>query len=314
MKDVSAAVVGPGEVWSSWVAEPMAAVALLGLGFAYLGGVQRLWRRAGRARAVGRWQVGAFAVAWLALAAALVSPIDALAGTLLSVHMVQHLLLALVAAPLLVLAAPLLPMTHALPGSVADRVRSWRPPARWRRRATSFAATAAASGAYVVVLWVWHLPVLYEAALASGVVHLIEHGMMLGTAVWLWSTVLQRGGPRRRSSPAAALAMFATATLTVGLGALLTLSPASWYGSYAAGAAAWGLSALQDQQRAGAIMWSIGGIVTTIAGAVAFWAWLAAEHTPGHVTRPRSVGTAAVRPAASQTRSTPCPPPERHGS
>jgi putative membrane protein len=310
----AAAIVGPGQVWSAWASEPLAAVGLVLLAFGYLRGVERLWRQAGRGRVVGRWQVGGFGAAWVALLAALASPIDGLAGTLLSVHMVQHLLLALLAAPLLVVSGPLLPLIRALPDGLARRVHGWRPPSRWRRRGHSFAATAAAAGAYVAVLWLWHAPPLYEAALRSGVLHALEHVTMLGAAMALWTTVLQRGGPRRRSSPTAALAMFATATLTVGLGALLTFSPGPWYAHYAPGAAAWGLTALQDQQRAGAIMWSIGGLLTTAIGAVSFWAWLAAAHQgTGHVTSSPSPG----RPADEETRdrrSPPCPRPEHHGS
>lgn len=310
----AAAIVGPGQVWSTWASEPLAAVGLVLLAFGYLRGVERLWRQAGRNRVVRGWQVGAFAAAWTALLVALVSPIEGLAGTLLSIHMVQHLLLALVAAPLLVVSGPLLPLVRALPERLARRVHGWRPSVRWRRRGHSFAATAAAAGLYVGVLWLWHAPPLYEAALRSGAVHAFEHATMLGAAVWLWTAVLQRGGPRRRGSPTGALAMFATATLTVGLGALLTFSPASWYAHYAPGAAAWGLTALQDQQRAGAIMWSVGGMLTTVIGAVSFWAWLAAAHRgPDEVTSSPSPGSATAE-ETSDTRSPPCPRPEHHAS
>jgi putative membrane protein len=270
-------VVGPQEAWGAWGSDPLAALLLVVAGGWYLLGVERVWRRTGRGRVVHGWQVWAFAMGWGALAVALVSPVEALAGTLLTAHMGQHLLLTLVAAPLLVLGAPVLPMVTALPAAVRRPVHQARVPVAWRRRLTSPIATAVACGTYIVVLWVWHLPVLYEAALGSSAIHVVEHATMLGTAAWLWSTVLQRGGPVRRLSGLAAPALFVTAVLTVGLAALLTFSPAAWYGTYAAGAQAWGLTALEDQQRAGAIMWSLGGIVTMAAGAVAFWAWVVGE-------------------------------------
>jgi putative membrane protein len=310
------AAVGPEEAWGAWAGDPLAALLLVAVGGAYWWGVECLWRRTGRGRVVRRWQVGAFAAGWLALAVALVSPVEALAGTLLTAHMIQHLLLTLVGAPLLVLGAPTLPLVAALPARVRGTTHRVRLPARWRRGLTSPVATAAACAAYITVLWVWHVPVLYEAALRSSIVHVAEHATMLGAAAWLWSTVLHRGGPVRRLSVLAAPALFVTAVLTVGLAALLTFSPAAWYASYAQGAAVWGLTPLEDQQQAGAIMWSVGGILTTAAGAVAFGAWLMAEqrrlgdapagrdgradragHDPADVPHPARLG----RPSAGRT-------------
>jgi putative membrane protein len=119
--------------------------------------------------------------------------------------------------------------------------------------------------------------------------------MMLGSAVWLWSTMVSSGGPIRRATPVAALAMFLTATLSVGLGALLTFAPAAVYPVYEAGAAAWGTTALADQQQAGAMMWSISGVVHMAAGATVFGVWLAAAH--------RRDGTGSVRRAAPPGRA-----------
>jgi putative membrane protein len=301
------AVVPPGEAWSAWGSDPFAALLLVILGGAYWLGVERLWRRSGRDRVVRRWQVRAFIGGWAALAIALVSPVDALAGTLLTAHMAQHLLLTLVAAPLLVLGAPTLPLVTALPERLRTVAQRTRLPARWRRHATSPVAVAVACGVHIGVLWVWHLPVLYEAALASSVVHVLEHATMLGSAALLWSTVLHRGGPVRRLSVLAAPALFVTAVLTVGLAALLTFSPGAWYPSYVDGAAAWGLTALEDQQRAGALMWTLGGLASTAAGAVALGLWIVGEQRRlgdlEHEGGPHARPTVHVPPARRLGRS-----------
>ena len=268
------ALVAPGTVWWRWVDDPLAAASLLVLCLAYAGGVRQLWAHAGAGAVVRRWQTRAFTGGLVACGIALVSPLAALAHTLLSAHMVQHLLLVLVAAPLLVAGAPLLPLVHALPAGWqrrAQRVRA-RP---WLRRAShSLAGMMTACAAHLAVMWGWHVPALYEAAVASTVVHAVEHVTMLGSAMWVWTTILQAGGPTRRARPAGAIAMFLTGTLSVGLGPLMVFTSTAWYPIYAQGAALWGLTPLQDQQAAGGIMWGIGGLAYPLFGALLFARWL----------------------------------------
>src|SRR6185312_9195081 len=109
------AIVGPGAVWSAWQWTPSVAVALALCAAWYALGVRALWRRAGVGHGVRRRQAASFGAGILTLAIALLSPVEALAETLFSVHMVQHLLLMIVAAPLLALGEPLLPALWALP-------------------------------------------------------------------------------------------------------------------------------------------------------------------------------------------------------
>lgn len=267
----------PGQVWSSWNADPLVIAGLLALGWGYARGVERLWRRAGRGAVVSPWQARAFAAGWVTVALALLSPLDALAHTLFSAHMVQHLLLVLVAAPLLAFGAPLTPVLHALGRGLRSRVHRLRPSAAWRRRLGGPVAVSLAVTAHIAVLWVWHLPALYTAALTSTVVHALEHATMLGTALLLWSMLVSTTGPVRRASPAGALAMFAVATLTVGLGAILTFTPGGLYPAYSDGALSWGFDLVEDQQLGGAIMWTVGGIVYTAAGAGLLGWWLVSD-------------------------------------
>jgi putative membrane protein len=248
---------------------------------AYFAGVARLWRHARRrGAAVEGWQVWCFGVGATAGVLAVSPPVEALAGGWLTWHMVQHLLLVLVAAPLVALGAPLLPMLWALPERWRPPLQGLRLPASVRRRFGMAARSAAATGVHVAALWVWHVPALYETALRSAWAHAAEHATMFGTALLLWAAVVSAGGPRRRAAPVAALAMFGTATLTVGLAALITFAPSPLYDHYVQ--AAGGPAALHDQQIAGALMWSVGGLVYAAVGASVLGVWLYRSEHPRH--------------------------------
>src|SRR5438067_2048515 len=126
----------------------------------YVAGIGRLWRHAGVGQGVSRGQAVAFVCGWIALASALLSPLDDLAERLFSAHMAQHELLMVVAAPLIALASPLVALMWMLPArgrrAVARAVRG-------RRLAAAWAATTAPAlvwSLHAVALWVWHLPSL----------------------------------------------------------------------------------------------------------------------------------------------------------
>src|SRR5687767_4029848 len=136
----------------------------------YVAGLARLFRRGGL-RHVARLEIASFLAGWIVMAAALLSPLATLSEWLFSAHMTQHELLMLVAAPLVAIGRPLVPMLWALPDPV-------------RRQFTTVTATGASavitSPAFVfvlhaVALWAWHLPLLYEAAVLDDRVHIIQH-------------------------------------------------------------------------------------------------------------------------------------------
>src|SRR5206468_3429387 len=129
-----------------------------------------------------RVQAAAFACGWLALVVALVSPLDALSGALFAAHMVQHELLIVVAAPLVVLGAPAIALMWLLPPSprksVFEAIRRPAVLAAW----AAITAPATAWLLHAVALWIWHLPELYEAALEDGYMHAAQHISFFGTA------------------------------------------------------------------------------------------------------------------------------------
>lgn len=289
-------MVGPDGAWSTWNLDPWILGALYASTLAYLLGVRRLWASAGRGRGIPRWRVGAFLGGIAALLLALVSPIDPLGGTLFSVHMVQHMLLMVVAAPLLVLGRPLLGALWALPRGGRRAVGAW-----WQRsRAVRFGWPAVSHPVVVIVLhvgalWLWHVPELYQAALAHGWVHHLEHASFFFTAMLFWWALAEAGARGRWPGyGAGVLYVFATALQSGALGALLLFARDPWYPAHEAGAAAWGVDLLVDQQLAGALMWIPAGLVYTAAAVVLLLAWI--ERGERALARRERAGWAALHP------------------
>jgi putative membrane protein len=247
--------------------EPGALIGVLVVGTLYARGVATLWQRAGADRVVRRWQVACFGGGLLAILVALESPLDALAEALFAIHMVQHLLLILVAGPLLVLGIPLAPLLWGLPQAPRRTFASW-----WRRIAV-LSRPMFAFAAHSLALWLWHLPILYEAAVRNRGVHILEHLSFLATAILFWWTITRRAQGR------GVLYVFGLAMQSTVLGALLTFSPTPWYTAHLASAPAWGLAASDDQQLAGLIMWVPGGSVYLAAALGLFAAWLKGSTT-----------------------------------
>jgi putative membrane protein len=256
----------PHDLWSAWSAQPVVLVAIGAGTWAYLLGVRRLWARAGRGHGVAAWRVGCWLGGMLAVAIALLSPVDAVSEALFAVHMVQHLLLMLAAAPLIALAEPLLPMLWAMPQGARRAVGGWWRRAFvlravWRAIARPFAAWMLHVGAVLL----WHLPRLYDAAARDPAVHVLEHLGFVATAVLFWWVLTDRRARRHLGTGAAILYLFTAALASTLLGAAIALAPHPWYTAHWGTTAAWGLTPLEDQQIAGLIMWVPAGLVYLIA-------------------------------------------------
>ena len=245
---------------------------LIAAAVAYAAGLRRLWRAGPGAPSAG--QAACFAAGLATVVLALLSPLDTLAHGLFVAHMAQHMLLVMVAAPLLVLGAPGLPLAVSLAPD-------------WRRRLGRLRHRPAVHGArdlltrplvawavHVGTLWAWHMPGPYQAALGNDLVHAVEHASFLATAVLFWWVVLSRQGRRRLAPGFAVLYLFAAALQGSALGALLTLAPAPLYPLQAASAPAWGPAPLADQQLAGLVMWVPADLVDLGAAGALFMGWL----------------------------------------
>jgi cytochrome c oxidase assembly factor CtaG len=176
-------------------------------------------------------------------------------AALFSVHMVQHLLLVVVAAPLLVLGEPLTATLWALPPQARRTVGRWGRAhavrALWRLLRHPLTAWVL----HVAALWVWHAPRLYDAAVRHPGVHVLEHATFFGTALLFWWVITDRRSRRRLGFGPAVLYIFTGGLQSTVLGALLTMARHPWYLSHYDTTRAWGLTPLEDQQLAGLIMW-----------------------------------------------------------
>ena len=298
---------GPGDVWHHWMSSPPVLLALAASSIGYARGVRALRVHAGPGRhGIRPWRVGCFTAGIAAIAVALLSPLDAMAASLFSAHMVQHLLLMIVAPPLLVLGLPGFVFLWVLPRTARRGVGKWweRAPTAAPLRALWGAATApvAAVVLHAAAVWAWHAPRLYEYALSSAPSHAVEHASFLVTGVLVsWAALRPRGasGARRAAGFATGiLIVFATATQSGALGALLTFAGRPWYPAHGNGPALWGITALEDQQLAGLIMWVPGGLLYTAAAALLFGAWLSAAGQSAGRSR---AGTAVAARAVGAT-------------
>jgi cytochrome c oxidase assembly factor CtaG len=123
------------------------------------------------------------------------------------------------------------------------------------------------------VLWGWHAPILYQAAIESALVHALQHLSFFGSALLFWWALLY-GRLGRLGYGVAVLAAFPTAVHSSVLGALLTASPSPWYQSYLTTTEAWNLTPLEDQQLAGLIMWVPAGMIYLVGALALFASWL----------------------------------------
>jgi putative membrane protein len=223
-------------------------------------------------------QTWSFYLGLLAVLVALEGPLDHAAETSQSWHMAQHLVLLAVAAPLLVLGAPLRRMAWMLPENWESRLRR----NRVLRRASG-ATPALVAIAIIVqsaVLAAWHLPGPYQAAIRNPLVHVLEHVAFLGAGLLLWWALLQAS---RAQLGMGVFALFIAALPGTALGLLMTLARTVWYPVDGTGP-----SALGDQQLAGVVMWAVGNTIYLIAAVALFAAWLSSleRTTPA---RPASV-------------------------
>jgi cytochrome c oxidase assembly factor CtaG len=268
---------------------PLAPPFVLGLVAAvlYLRGRRRHMRVVTREHRGGMgWRALAFWAGLITLVLALDSVIDDQADRLFWVHMTQHVLLMMVAAPLLVLAAPWTPMWKGLPlstrrglGAAYMRSPGWRAVRAAGRRVV---APVPIWILFVLDLSIWHIPALYGLTLRNQAVHDLEHFSFLVLAVLFWAQVIESPPLRPRLSEAwrvAYVTLGATACWILAM--VLAFAPSPLYAGYESlGSRPGGISALADQQLAAGIMWGPGSIPFGIFVFLALYRWLGGRPTP----------------------------------
>ncbi|HEY8722631.1 MAG TPA: cytochrome c oxidase assembly protein [Gaiellaceae bacterium] len=275
---------------SSWPIEwPLVAIAVTAMLYLLGGRMSATASDAGK-----RWRGAAFYGGLATLVLAVASPIDAYAGRLFWVHMVQHVLLMMVAPPLLLIGRPWPRLSRPLPLGLR------RPLARTVLAGPTLAPVrgvfrwlAAPLPSFVLfngTLLLWHVPALYDLTLRDGPVHDLEHALFFGTALLFWAHLVP-GVSGRPQLADGARAIYGTAALLVSwiLAIVLGLAQTPLYGAYASLAhRPGGFSALGDQQLAAGVMWVPGSVPYCIVLVVVALRWL--EPAAGSGRRRRLVG------------------------
>jgi putative membrane protein len=236
----------PGELWTRWNLDPILMGMLLILCVVHASR-ENLLRRSDSSSDTARrtW----FFAGWGALAFGLISPLCALSVALFSARVAQHMWLMLIAAPLLALSC------------------SFGRPQRTVPELSPFAA----AGVFALALWLWHWPMLYALTFTSDVAYWAMHITLTGSAIVLWQSLLDVSNERVLARVSAG---FVTLTHMGLLGALITFAPRTLYTPHLLTAPTWGLTALEDQQLGGLIMWIPSGAVFLIAALASMYAVL----------------------------------------
>jgi len=276
---------------------PVATIALAALVYA------RGWRMLRRQmpERFPPWRLAAFLAGLAALLLAIASPIDALAAVSLSLHMLQHLLLTMVAPPLLWLGAPAIPLLRGLPRALArDALGPFLAWPALRRGFRTLTHPVAGFAAFVAALWLWHVPSLYELALASRGWHVVEHASFVAGALLFWWPVVQPWPSVPHWARWAMLPYLALADLlnTV-FAAVFAFSDRVLYPTYASAPRLLGGSALADQALAGAIMWVPGQVAFLVPAALILSGLLSPRAPAAAAAMPTRAHepSAALRPA-----------------
>ena len=257
-----------------WTFEPVPTLAIAIAGLWWWWAVRRV-NAAHPANPVPVRRSVAFVAGLSALALALLSGIDRYDTTMFSVHMVQHVLLALVAAPLIALAAPI---TLLLRVASPSTRRRWILPILHGRVTRILAFPVVAWVIFAGVMWVSHFSPLFDAALEDPLVHDLEHVLFLGAGLlFWWPAVALDPAPWRMPHPARALYVFLQMPQNTFLAVVLLNAPAVLYAHYATLQRAWGPTPLADQQAAAGIMWLAGDAIFLVAVMAIVVGWMRAE-------------------------------------
>jgi cytochrome c oxidase assembly factor CtaG len=228
---------------ASWTFEPSVLLGVVAVGWVYL----RLWRAARRPQSPhppGYGRLALFASGLLAILIALISPVDSLASQLLLMHMVQHVLLLDIAPILLILG-----LTKGLLRPVTRYLHAVE------RRVGYLAHPAFAVLAYAGLMWLWHVPALYDAALRHPLLHALEHVCFAAAGTLYWWYLLSPIRSRMRIGGMGPVLYMVSTKLLVGiLGLVLAFAPSSFYPFYEHHPHYWGLSPSEDQSMAGLLM------------------------------------------------------------
>lgn len=259
-----------------WDLEPSLVLGLFLFTAAYFYAIGPLRCRHQLGPPVRRGQIMLFLISQVILVIALLSPIDYIGDRFLfSVHMIQHLLLASLWPPLILLATP-----------------DWLVRPLFRRSllgplALFATAPVVAIGLFNLDMDLWHLPALYDLTLTDSSIHIIEHLTFMAFGLINWWPVLSPLPEQRLSYPIQLLYLFADAMLLMAPSLVLTFSPVAFYTPYTLAPRLWGISALTDQSVGGLIMWYPGDLPYAVWLVIAFYRWFEGGGTRDEASWPK---------------------------
>lgn len=280
------------DVLLAWRFDPLVTVGLAVVAAAYALAVRRVNRLhpANRQPSHRSWL---FAAGLAAIAVALLSPIEAYEGALFSVHMVQHILLELVAAPLLLAAGPI---TLAL-RAASPSVRRGLLAVLQSRVVHLVSFPVIAWLLFAAVNWGWHFSVFYDQALENEALHYFQHATFMGAALLFWWPVIGVDpSPWRLPHPVKLLYLFLAMPQNSFLGVALLSASTTLYPHYVTNVRAWGPTPLADQQLGGMLMWVVGDLAFLAGMAVVVLAWMRHEERRTARLDARLAAERAARP------------------
>lgn len=251
----------------SWEFRPDVTLILLLAGILYGRGWYRL-RRRGWGRGANGWRLAAYLGGLLALALALLSPIDVYQSLLFFMHMIQHLLLVMVAPPLLLLANPMPFVLWGLPRQPRRRVGSlFRGDAAFRRALRRTTTPGLSWALFIAILIGWHDPNAYNASLRYDWLHDIEHLSFFLSGLLYWWHVVGAAPRLHKPLPLAMRLIYLIGAVPFNmlLGVAIAFATQPIYTYYLAVPRVWGISALDDQRIGGTIMWIPGSMMYLLA-------------------------------------------------
>jgi putative copper resistance protein D len=257
-----------------WSFEPILVLPLVAVAIGWwrlLGSIDRA-HPDHRVAPLRRWS---FLGGLLAIAVALQSGIERYDTTLFSVHMVQHLLLAMVAPPLLALGAPVTQVLRGVPSRTRSR---WFLPLLHSRAVVVLSHPVVAGMAFMVVMWATHFSPIFDRSLEDPLVHDLEHVLYLGSAMLFWWPAVELDpAPRRMGYPGRLLYLFIQMPLNSFLAMAILFADAPLYPHYASLGAPYGIDALADQRLAAGLMWFIGDVIFLGALLAVLAGWMRSE-------------------------------------
>ena len=265
-----------------WSFPPSVVLGLALVAALYARGVGDLVRRGRLGRVVKRRHVALFALGLLAVLVALTSPLDTLDERLFTLHMAQHMVLLMVAPPLLLLGKPVQVLLLGAPREWARAVARAHRRTPWLRGLTHrLTAPVMAWLLYNAGLLLWHLPALYDATLRSDGVHLLEHLYFLGTGLLFWWVIVEpMPGPSRLHPGLRLVYVWAAAIPNALLGMIFATKDTLVYPFYTRQQPLWGIAPIDDQHLAGLVMALPGDLIEFVVGAALFFAMMTPdEHT-----------------------------------